>query len=76
MTTKQQHNPLNIDFFFLDSGAEDLHDIVVTLSDNNQNKFVEVTLDQSEGWMLVNQLKGIAYAIQREMVERQGCYPR
>ena len=67
-----KNKPLNIDFFFLDSGAEDLHDIVITLSDNNQDKFVEITLDQSYGWMLVNQLEGIAYAIQREMVKRQG----
>ena len=37
-----RNKPLNIDFFFLDSGAEDWHDIVITLSDNNQDKFVEI----------------------------------
>jgi len=68
--------PLNIDMFFLDSGAEDLHDIVVTLSDRKKEKFVEVTLDQSEGWMLIEQLKEFVYSIQKEMKERQGCYPR
>ena len=64
--------PLDIDMFFLDSGAEDLHDIVITLSDRKKEKFVEVTLDQSEGWMLIKQLKEFVYSIQKEMKEREG----
>tara|TARA_R110002167_G_scaffold266968_1_gene473711 strand:- start:669 stop:893 length:225 start_codon:yes stop_codon:yes gene_type:complete len=65
--------PLDIHYFFLDSGAEDWHDIhlAVTGLDENHEEVVtaHVELDYitGDGHLLVSQLRGLAHEIEEEL---------
>jgi len=69
------HKPLDIDYFILDSGAEDWHDLHLNVvgKDPNSGKEAVVGIEVDyliDGWALVDQLQSLTSQIAKDLIDR------